>query len=234
VVTYGLIHGAHHGAWCWDFLRPELEARTHRVVAVDLPCEDPTAGVFEYSRVTIDALTDVTDELVLVGHSLGGIVAPVVATHRPVSRLIYLSAWAPEPGRSLAEQQADEPDAGTGGRKIDNGDGTWSRAPDEAVRVYYHDCSEERQRYALARLRPQSRAPNEERTPLAALPDVPASFVLTLDDRANPPDRQRRMAQRLGIEPIEIPGSHSPFLARPSELADVFDQANRLAPTDAA
>jgi pimeloyl-ACP methyl ester carboxylesterase len=39
-----LVHGSFHGAWCWDLLRPHLESRGHRVVAVDLPISEPGLG----------------------------------------------------------------------------------------------------------------------------------------------------------------------------------------------
>jgi len=55
-VTFALVHGAWHGAWAWDALIPEFEARSHRVVAPDLPCEDVNAGAAEYAQVVIDAL----------------------------------------------------------------------------------------------------------------------------------------------------------------------------------
>jgi pimeloyl-ACP methyl ester carboxylesterase len=41
MTTMALVHGAFHGAWCWDHLRPELEARGFAVVVPDLPCDDP-------------------------------------------------------------------------------------------------------------------------------------------------------------------------------------------------
>jgi pimeloyl-ACP methyl ester carboxylesterase len=199
MVTYALIHGAHHGAWCWDFLRPELVARGHRSVAVDLPIEDPTADVSAYAKVTVDALSKVDEDVVVVGHSLGGIVAPVVAAHRPTSRLVYLSAWVPQPGRSLADQQRDEPDSGYGGVKIDNGDGTWRRPAAEANRVYYQDCPAERRQYALARLRRQSRAPHEEVSPLAAQPTV--STTLSSAPTTGPTHPTDSVAWPAGLPP---------------------------------
>jgi pimeloyl-ACP methyl ester carboxylesterase len=221
LATFGLIHGAHHGAWCWRFLVPELEALGHRAVAMDLPAEDTTAGVSHYAKVAVDALAEIDDDLVLVGHSLGGIVAPLVATQRPVRHLVYLAGLVPEPGRPLADQQAETPpELQAPSTKIDNGDGTWTRGAGEAARVYYHDCSDERRRFAIARLRRQSRTPNNEPSPLLALPDVPTSYIVCRDDRAVHPDLQRRMARlQLGVQPMEIPGSHAPFLARPRALA---------------
>jgi len=43
MTTFGLVHGAYHGSWCWQRLTPELERLGHRVLTVDLPTEDPHA-----------------------------------------------------------------------------------------------------------------------------------------------------------------------------------------------
>jgi hypothetical protein len=67
VSTFVLVHGAWHGAWCWSRLLPELEARGHRSVVMDLPVEDGDATFEEYADV------------VLVGHALGAMVLPLVA-----------------------------------------------------------------------------------------------------------------------------------------------------------
>ena len=55
-MTFGLVHGAWHGAWCWERLVPELELLGHRTVAVDLPAEDPHAGLTRYAELTAAAL----------------------------------------------------------------------------------------------------------------------------------------------------------------------------------
>ena len=75
MTTFCLVHGAWHGGWCFERLAPELEARGGRVVAPDLPCEDVEAGVSAYADVVDAALGDAED-VVLVGHSLGGLVDP--------------------------------------------------------------------------------------------------------------------------------------------------------------
>src|SRR5205807_1207149 len=71
VKTFGLIHGAWHGAWCWEPLVAELERRGHRAMAVDLPCDDPAATTMDNAKLVADALGD-ADDVVVVGHSLGG------------------------------------------------------------------------------------------------------------------------------------------------------------------
>ena len=99
MATFALVHGAGHGAWCWERLIPRLETLGHRALAMDLPCEDRAAGATRYAEVVDRAIGPASD-LVVVGHSLGGLTIPLVADRRPVRRLVYLCALVPEPGRS--------------------------------------------------------------------------------------------------------------------------------------
>jgi alpha-beta hydrolase superfamily lysophospholipase len=63
--TYALIHGAADSAWYWHLLAAELRERGHDVVAMDLPCDDHSAGLSEYADTVVDAIGDRT-ELVVV------------------------------------------------------------------------------------------------------------------------------------------------------------------------
>lgn len=76
---------------------------------------------------------------------------------------------------------------------------------------------------AFDRLRPQGQATFTEPCPLPELPDLEYGYVLGAEDRLVSPEWSREAAAaRLGVTPIELPGSHSPFLARPGVLADVL------------
>jgi hypothetical protein len=68
VTTYALIHGAWHGAWCWEPLIPELERRGHRAVAVDLPCDDPYATTMDNAKLVADAIADADDDGAVFSH----------------------------------------------------------------------------------------------------------------------------------------------------------------------
>jgi pimeloyl-ACP methyl ester carboxylesterase len=87
-----LVHGSYHGAWCWDFLAPELERLGHRVVTLDLAITDPTLGAADYATTVTKALEG-TSEPILVGHSMAGLVIPLVASQRPIRRLVFLAAF---------------------------------------------------------------------------------------------------------------------------------------------
>ena len=73
MATFGLVHGAYHGSSCWERLLPELEHLGHIRLTVDLPCDDPNAGAREYAATAQETFAGAPDDLVSVGHCLGGL-----------------------------------------------------------------------------------------------------------------------------------------------------------------
>src|SRR5580700_4179046 len=112
---FALVHGGAHGGWCWEMVVPELERRGHRVVAPDLPFEEPDAGAAEWARTVISAVDEAVSsddaDVVVVGHSLAGLAVPVVASWRPVRRMVFLAAQVPVPGQRYVDYLATQPDA---------------------------------------------------------------------------------------------------------------------------
>ena len=77
----------------------------------------------------------------------------------------------------------------------------------------------------------QAAAPRREPCPLSAWPPGERAYILCREDRAISPAWSRRAArERLGVEPIELDGSHSPFISRPAALAAVLDRLARVSP----
>lgn len=109
--TFVLVHGAWHGGWCWDKVFPLLREAGHRVLTVDLPGHgtDTTAT----SQVTLQDYTDhlcrvldnESEQVILVGHSMGGLVITQTAEYRPeqIQLLVYLCAFLPENGQTLLQ-----------------------------------------------------------------------------------------------------------------------------------
>jgi len=230
MTTIALIHGAWHGAWCWDRLAPLLHERGYHTVAPDLPCDDPTAGIPTYADVVESALADAgagpaDDDVVLVGHSLGGLTVPVVASHRPVRRMVFLCSVPTGPGPALEGSMAEmvTPEFLAAARFHDT-EGREVLDNAAARELFFHDCPDEEAWRAIALLRPQSPRPLTEPSPIEVWPEVPQSVILAEDDRAVRSSWSRAAARsRLGgAEPILLPGSHSPFLSRPEDLASAL------------
>jgi pimeloyl-ACP methyl ester carboxylesterase len=204
--TYVLIHGAGSDAWYWHLVAPRLRSLGHEVVAVDLPCDDDTAGFEQYADVVVKAAAD-HDDIVLVAQSLGGFTAPLVCDRLDVMLLVLVAAMVPEPGESAGEWWTNT--------------GHVFPEPFDPEVVFLHDVPPDVAAASIDHVREQSGAPFAAPWPLDAWPDVPTRFVLCRDDRFFPADFQRRVVQeRLGFEPDEMSGGHLPALAHPDELVD--------------
>ena len=208
-MTFVLVHGAADGAANWDEVTAALRGRGHRVVAVDLPCEDDAAGFEQYADTVVGAIGSDARDLVVVGHSLGGFTATLVADRVPARLLVYVTAMVPRPGESAGEWWANTGhDFGT----------------DDLVETYLNDATPEQAERALALARDQSGTPMVSPFPLAELPDVATRYLVCTRDNFFPADWARSMARdRLGIEPDEIEAGHCPFVTRPVELARRLD-----------
>jgi len=225
LATFALVHGAWHGRWCFEALTAELEARGHEAVAPELPSEDPSATLADYAAA-IAAAVDDADEPIVVGHSLGGIWIPLVTTLRPVRRLVFLAAFVPAPGVSADEEFARgeyelAPEAKEGRAQDELGRSYWVDAV-AAIETLFHDCPPVQAESSAARLGPQEQSTSGEATPLESWPAVPSTYVRCTADRMYPPALGPRMAARAGADILEIDCGHSPFCARPGELAELL------------
>jgi pimeloyl-ACP methyl ester carboxylesterase len=235
-VTFALVHGAWHGAWCWERLIPALDERGCGALAMDLPCEDVEAGLDAYADVIADALEGSGNEVVLVGHSLGGLPLPLVAARRPLRSVVYLASFVPLAGQSMADQFATSPEPillfEGGGREMDElGRSRWTD-PGTTAGVLYPDLSEGDARWAFERLRPQAQLSQTETHP-GGLPPVPGASVVCTGDRCLNPDWSRRVTrERLGVEPIELDAGHFAMIAEPEALADALITAAGRGPSE--
>ncbi len=217
-----LVHGAHLGAWSWNLLVPELERRGHQTVAMDLPLEDPDAGAVRYAETVLQALQGVGDDVVLVGHSMTGLVIPIVANQRPVRKLVYLAAGIPKVGTSLIERisHGDESDM------FNSVAPAKDPSQDEAVamKLLFHDCEPDVANWAIANLRPQASALIfSEISPLQSMPNVESAYIVCTEDRTFTLAWSKRAAyELLGVEAIALPGGHCPQISRPVHLAEIL------------
>jgi pimeloyl-ACP methyl ester carboxylesterase len=170
--------------------------------------------------VVREALTQAEDDIVLVGQSLGGLTVPLVAASQPVREVVFVCGVIPVPGKSLVDQGFDFLATDPADWQVDNGDGSISIRPEAVAAYVAQDLDPARVVDAASRFRPQFLTPFAEQCPLESLPKVPYRYVLCREDRFISPDWSRRAAsERLGVEPIELPGSHLVTESRPEELA---------------
>jgi len=205
MARFVLVHGAWHGGWCFEPLAAELTARGHEVSAPDLPCDRVGLTVQDCA-----AVVGPQPDAVVVGHSLAGMVLPLVEARLAV----FLAALVPIDG---VYSSFPHPDF-RGTVRDDAGRSYWPDAATARERLY-PDLDDAAAAAAFARLRPQS--PLE---PVLRPPGGTCAYLLTRHDRAVRPEWQAEVARgTLGVEPIELDAGHWPMLTHPAGLADVLE-----------
>lgn len=212
-----LVHGGWHGAWCWNRLIAELTTRGWQASAVsDLPSVsgDPNAGMYDDARAVREHLARIDQPVVVLAHSYGGLPVTEVAADVPnVREVIYLNAHMFSEGESLVSPIG----------------GPWYPPEtkllmpmENARELFYHDVPAEIADDALSRLRPQSAKAFEEPLTRTSWMSLPSAYIVSDDDRVFPEGLAQRLSANADVV-RHLPGSHSPFLARPAALADTIE-----------
>lgn len=226
-----MVHGAWHGAWCWDKVVPLLEKQGHRVAAPDLPGhgsdDSPISEVSlqAYADRVCSVLDAQPEAAVLVGHSMGGIVISRAAEYRPrrVKSLVYLCAFLLRDGETLLQVAQGDTEALVLPNLIVAEDQSYATVRDEAIKdAFYADCPDEDVARARSLLVRQAAAPfaTPARTTAENFGRVPRVYIECLRDRAISPSTQKKMYTALPCQRvISMDTSHSPFFSAPEELA---------------
>ena len=229
-----LVHGGAHAADCWDWTISELacqEAKL-RVLAVDLPGRGRNPA--DLSRVTIadwvdSVVTEVEDgllgDVVVVGHSLGGLTVPGVVTKlgARVREMILAAAFIPPQGSSVVDTLGGPlvPLARVGARIS-----LFAAMPSAAARfAFWNGMSREQRRFALSRLYPESARVITERVDRSDLPaEVPRTWIMTSRDHALSPRQQRQCIKSLGgVDTLFcIDTCHDLMYSEPRKLATIL------------
>jgi pimeloyl-ACP methyl ester carboxylesterase len=238
MATFVLVHGAFHGAWCWVRLTPRLEARGHRVVAFDLPSlgDDPTpitdVSLDLWAARVAENIVECGEPVILVGHSLAGVVVAAAAERLPerVRLLVYLAAFLPRDGDSIASLSASP------AARKESGPSAFTRSPDglsfspkpelAGERFYSHSPPEDIA-LAIPLLRPQAYSVQRHAVALSEerYGSVPRVYIECLEDQIISLGLQRDMVAKAGVqETVSLPTDHSPFFSAPDMLADVLDR----------
>ncbi len=211
MTTFLLVHGAWHGAWCWDELAPKLgDTRT-----VELPSTGAQRGDLSDDAAALREAIDAIDgPVTVVAHSYGGIVATEGAAG--VEHIVYVAAFMLDVGESLfGAVGAVEPDWW---ELSDDGSLITPLRPGE---IFFNDCSPEGTAASVARLQPQTYKSFTDQVTRTAWSEIPTTYVICERDNAIPVFAQEAMSTRAGrVERLDA--SHSPFVSRPDELAEII------------
>jgi pimeloyl-ACP methyl ester carboxylesterase len=228
VTFFLLLHGGGLGPWSWEPVRRILDTAGLASSAPALSLDDAGLRVNAASAASAVPSEIRGGDVVAVGHALGCAVLPLVAATVEARAMVWVCGMILHPGMSCAQQIALDPSA----VPMYEGQGfAEAGGPDDADRFIeslLHDCEPATRAWAepLLDAHARRRAAVNAATdvfPMDPWPDVASTCVLATDDRALSPAWLRRAAhERLGIEPIELPGGHCPMLSRPDRLARVL------------
>ena len=227
-----LVHGSLHGAWCWRDLIPALAALDHEATAIDMPGHGENTTPLR--EVTLDAYRDAVlaasdASTVIVGHSMAGYPISAAAEKNPggMRGLVYVAAYVPAPGKSLAQMRALAARQPLAEAIARNPDGiSFGIQPEKVKPLFYHDCTDAVVEYARAHLTQQAVAPLDTPVTLSAnYARVPRAYIRCMDDRAVVPELQVSITEDWPEETVhEMPTSHSPFFSDPQGLARLLDR----------
>lgn len=241
--TYILVHGAWHGAWCWQKVVPLLQAQGHRAWAIDLPGhgadQTPAAGLTlaDYVHKVVATAQAQPGPVILVGHSMAGVViaqAAEVLGPQKVAKLVFLDAFMPQNGESVlalatqAGQQNPDADSLTTGpsladSQVRSADGKLVRLQPERVGwLLYHDCSPHDVAFAKANLVPEPVAclVAPVRVTAARYGRIPKFYILCTQAKDL---NKRSLAQHVACQKVfTLASSHSPFFSMPEKLVGIL------------
>jgi pimeloyl-ACP methyl ester carboxylesterase len=222
--TFILIPGAGGTQWYWHLLVPLLKDAGQDAIAVDLPSEDPDAGLAEYARLVASA-ADGHGNVVLVAQSLGGFTAPMAAAKIDVQAMVFVNAMIPKPGETAGEWWE-----ATGWEKARLAAAERGGYPPEIdLEAYFlHDVPPDVAASGEKYQRPESEAAFTSMCDFGAWPRVPIKVAAGADDRFFPASFQQAVARdRLGIEADILPGGHLNALSQPEALASYLLAVDR-------
>jgi len=229
--TVVLVHGAFADSSGWEAVANRLMDRGYPVIAFSNPLRDPISDG-EYLRAF---LTTVEGPVVLVGHSYGGAVITNAATGNPAVRaLVYVAAYAPAEGESVAEANY----LGGGQATVtdhlvvrpipgqtENADAYID--PAWFGELFAQDLPARTTRFMAATQRPGALAALLTESGPPAWEEIPSWYVVATEDRIIPPEAERAMAERAGSEVVEIESSHVVMMSHPSAVTRLILEAAR-------
>ena len=205
-----LVHGAWHGAWCWNLVEKELKNKGVDARSLNLPFTGVNDDIASVSNV----LEDIDNQVILLGHSYGGIVISSAAEAKDnVDQLIYLSAILLEPGESM---QLD-------GSKIqiDVDENLISEVKkSSAIPAFYGDVDPKLAKASIELLRPFPIVSGSQGIG-EAWREKHSTYIVCREDKAIPPELQYVMAKKAD-RIIEWECGHSPFLSKPKLVIDLL------------
>ncbi|MCX8477438.1 MAG: alpha/beta hydrolase [Sphingomonas sp.] len=219
--TIILVHGAFVDGSGWAGVYKILRKDGYEVVVL----QNPTTSLEDDVAATRRALATIASKVVLVGHSYGGMVITEAGSDPKVTALVYVAAFAPDQGESVASITASAPPGAPPLPIVSSPDGTLTLDKSKFPALFAADAAPEVSRFMADSQQPWGARALEGKVTVPAWKIRPSWFLVPQNDRIIPPDGQRGMARRAGATLREVPGSHAVFVANPEAVAALIEEA---------
>ena len=216
-----LVHGGFVDGAGWEGVYKILRGKGYAVAVV----QNATKSLADDAATTKAVIDAQKQPVILVGHSYGGAVITEAGNHPNVAALVYITAFAPDQGESVATLIKDPPPGAPVPPILPPVDGFLLLDKAKFAASFAADV-----RPDLASFMADSQAPwgvgaLDGKVTASAWKVRPSWYLVTTDDRMIPPAAQRKMANWAGAITVETPGSHAIYVSNPGAVANLIQQA---------
>jgi len=219
--TIVLVHGGFVDGSGWAGVHKALTGKGYQVMVV----QNPTKSLAEDVAVTKAAIDSASGEVVLVGHSYGGVVITEAGTHPKVSSLVYITAFAPDQGESVSSLIANPPPGAPVPPILPPKDGYLFLDRDQFAASFAADVEADTAVFMADSQVPWGLEALTGAVTEPAWKSKPSFYLVAAEDKMIPPPAQRAMAGRAQAQVTEVPGSHAIYVSKPVEVAELIQQA---------
>ncbi|HUD73167.1 MAG TPA: alpha/beta hydrolase [Dongiaceae bacterium] len=216
-----LVHGGFVDGSGWEGVFRALRKDRFNVGIV----QNPTVTLADDVMATKRVVASMNGPVVLVGHSYGGVVITEAGNDPNVVGLVYIAAFAPDKGESVASLIKDPPPGAAVPPILPPQDGYLFLDREKFAASFAADVDPVMAEFMAASQVPWGLEALNGAVSQPAWKTKPSWYLVATDDRMIPPPAQRLMAKRAGATVIEVPGSHSVYVSQPSAVAGLIAKA---------
>ena len=225
-----LVHGGFVDGSGWEGVYRTLKKDGYNVSIV----QNPTLSLADDVAVTKRTLASQDGPVILVGHSYGGAVITEAGNDPKVVGLVYITAFAPDKGESVASLIKDPPPGAPVPPILPPQDGYLFLDRGKFRASFAADVDAERAAFMADSQVPWGVEALSGKISEPAWKAKPSWYLIATDDKMIPPDAQRAMSKRAGSTVVEVKGSHAIYVSQPEAVASLIEQAAKSVKTSAA
>jgi pimeloyl-ACP methyl ester carboxylesterase len=220
-VSIVLVHGGFVDGSGWEGVYDVLTKDGYRVSVV----QNPTTSLADDVAVTTRVIEALDGDVLLVGHSYGGVVITEAGNHPKVAGLVYITAFAPDKGESVSSLIANPPPGAPVPPILPPQDGYLFLDRTKFAAAFAADLSPKAAGFMADSQVPWGVGALTGAVTEPAWKSKPSYYLVATQDLMIPVDAQRSMADRAGSTVAEVAGSHAVYVSKPKEVAALIRRA---------